>query len=490
MRQAKFFVILGGLCLLSACGGGGSHGGGGGGGGGGGHSSSDSIGGTVSGLTASGLVLENNGGDSLTVVAGATTFTFPTGVSPASAYAVTIQTQPTGEKCLLFNASGTANGNVTNVGVSCGNSVGMDVAPGPASASYQTFNIPLTSVTVCVPSSNADMCATIPDVLVDTGSSGLRLMASALSSAGITLPALNDPNNSANTIAECGQFAGGYTWGPVESAAVIMGAEQTKNAVQIQVINDGANATPGAGCAQGASLNSVNAFDANGVLGVGVFDQDCGTNCSQEANHIYYTCTSSNTCTPVTLALADQVSNPVAAFTGDNTGVVLQLPSVPAAGQAGATGSLIFGIGTESDNALGNATVLTADALGNFTTNFNGTAYTESLLDSGSNAFFFADSSLQSNPCASSGPGASFYCPPSTQSLTASNQGANGTQSSVSFQIANLNNISTSFFAINDVGGPMSGSSFDWGLPFFYGRSTFVLFEATSQGGTYGAYAY
>jgi Protein of unknown function (DUF3443) len=483
MTQAKPFVVLGGLCLLSACGGGGSHGSHGGGGGG-----TDTIGGTVSGLTASGLVLENNGGDSLTVAANATTFTFATGIAPASAYAVTIQTQPTGESCLAFNASGTADGNVTSVGVSCGNSVSVAVAPGPASSSFQTFNIPLTSVTVCVPSSQANTCATIPDVLVDTGSSGLRLMASALSSAGLKLPALNDPGNSANTIAECGQFAGGYTWGPVESAVIIMGAEQTQNPIQVQVIDDSANASPGSGCAQGSSLNSVNAFDANGVLGVGVFDQDCGTDCTQQATHIYYTCTSAGTCAPVTLAVADQVANPVATFASDNNGVVLQLPSVPAAGQTGASGSLTFGVGTASDNALGNATVLVADMLGNFTTNFNGTAYTDSLLDSGSNALFFADSSLPT--CASSGPGASFYCPSSTQSLTASNQDANGTQAQASFQIANLNNIDTSFFAINDVGGPMSAGSFDWGLPFFYGRSTFVLFEGTSKGGTYGAYAY
>ncbi len=485
MRQAHISMVLGGLCLLSACGGSSS----GGSSGSGGHPSSYTIGGTVSGLTASGLVLENNGGDSLTVAASATTFTFSTAVSPASAYAVTIQTQPTGENCVLFDASGTANASVTNVGVSCGNSVGMDVAPGPASSSSQTFNIPLTTVTVCVPSSNANTCATIPNVLVDTGSSGLRLMASVLSSAGITLPAFSDPGNSANVIGECGEFADGYTWGAVDSAVVIVGGEQTSAAVQVQVINDSASPSPAApsACSSlGPSLNSVNAFDANGVLGVGVFDQDCGSSCSQ----VYYTCTSSGTCTSTTLALADQVSDPVAAFSTDNNGVVLQLPSIPATGQTGASGTLTFGIGTESNNALGSAVVLTADDMGNVTTSFNGTSNLAGVLDSGSNAYFFADSTLAASPCASSGAGAAFYCPSSTQSLTATNQGANGTQSQVSFQVADLNSISTSDFAIDDVGGTMSSGDFDWGLPFFYGRSTFVLFEGTSGGGTYGAYAY
>ena len=82
---------------LSACGGGG--------GGGGGTITpppqSYTIGGTVSGLTASGLVLQNNGGDNLTVAANATSFTFPTKVAANGAYAVTVMTQPTNETCTV-----------------------------------------------------------------------------------------------------------------------------------------------------------------------------------------------------------------------------------------------------------------------------------------------------------------------------------------------------------------------------------------------------
>ncbi len=102
---------------LSACGGGG--------GGGGGTikpppPQSYTIGGTVSGLTASGLVLQNNGGDNLTVTANATTFTFATKVAANGAYAVTVMTQPTGETCTVTAGSGTvASSNVTSVSVAC-----------------------------------------------------------------------------------------------------------------------------------------------------------------------------------------------------------------------------------------------------------------------------------------------------------------------------------------------------------------------------------
>lgn len=78
-----------------------------------------SIGGTITGLNASGLVLQDNGGDNLTVNSGATTFTFATKVASGGAYAVTVLTQPTGETCTVSNGSGTATANVTSVGVSC-----------------------------------------------------------------------------------------------------------------------------------------------------------------------------------------------------------------------------------------------------------------------------------------------------------------------------------------------------------------------------------
>ena len=79
------------------------------------------IGGTITGLTASGLVLQNNAGDDLTVASGATSFTFATKVT--GAYAVTVKTQPTGLKCTVTSGTGTATANVSNVTFSCGNTI-------------------------------------------------------------------------------------------------------------------------------------------------------------------------------------------------------------------------------------------------------------------------------------------------------------------------------------------------------------------------------
>ena len=76
------------------------------------------IGGAVSGLTGTGLVLQNNGGNNLGV-SGDGSFTFSTAVAAGAPYAVSVQAQPSGQTCTAQNNSGIANANVTTVVVSC-----------------------------------------------------------------------------------------------------------------------------------------------------------------------------------------------------------------------------------------------------------------------------------------------------------------------------------------------------------------------------------
>jgi hypothetical protein len=79
------------------------------------------VGGTITGLAGTGLVLQN-GGDSLAVPAGATSFVFPTPVVSGGTFAVTVTAQPTGPSrtCTVANGTGTVGAaNVTNVKVTC-----------------------------------------------------------------------------------------------------------------------------------------------------------------------------------------------------------------------------------------------------------------------------------------------------------------------------------------------------------------------------------
>jgi len=79
------------------------------------------IGGTVSGLTSSGLVLQDNGSDNLTVNTNGA-FTFATPLAAGSSYLVTVLTQPSNpaQSCAVSNSFGyVATSKVTTVQVTC-----------------------------------------------------------------------------------------------------------------------------------------------------------------------------------------------------------------------------------------------------------------------------------------------------------------------------------------------------------------------------------
>ncbi len=77
------------------------------------------LGGTVSGLTSSGLVLASNG-QTVSVSSGAASFVFGTPLSLSTSYAVTVQTQPAGMTCSVSNGSGSVSGPVNSISVTCG----------------------------------------------------------------------------------------------------------------------------------------------------------------------------------------------------------------------------------------------------------------------------------------------------------------------------------------------------------------------------------
>jgi hypothetical protein len=341
-----------------------------------------------------------------------------------------------------------------------------------------------TSVNVCVPSTTN--CQTIDGVLVDTGSVGLRILSSALT---ITLPQQSGPNGS--PVVECLPFVSAYTWGPVQSADVQMAGE-TANSVPIQVLSD--TAFPVAsGCADMglSSADTLQTLGANGILGIGLFLQDCGGACAQSGSAnpgLYYECPSSG-CQVIAESTSSQVQNPVALFTADNNGVLIQLPSVTSP-QTSLSGSLIFGIGTESNNSLGSASVYTLNSDASITTVFNGQSYPDSFLDSGSNGLFFLDSAATGFPVCGNASG--FYCPSAVENLSATNTGNNGTTATISFSVANADTLfsNQADTVFQQLAGPNPGA-FDWGLPFFYGRNVFVAIEtmSTPEGvGPYWAY--
>ena len=343
------------------------------------------------------------------------------------------------------------------------------------------FNGAFTSVTICAPGQSAG-CQTIDGVLVDTGSIGLRVLSSALT---LTLPQQVGSNGA--PIVECAQFLDGFTWGPVQTADVRLAGEQA-SAVPIQVIDERVFPNIPAACSSsGVAEDTLDKLGANAILGIGLFRQDCGPACAfvgASNPGLYYTCPATG-CQPAAVSLVNQLQNPVALFSRDNNGVVIQLPAVAAGGAFSVTGSLVYGIGTQSNNGLGAAKVLTVDPLGNITTIFGGQSYPSSFIDSGSNGIYFLDAAASGLPlCPDS---ADFYCPATPQSLSATNRGANGVTIPAPFNVGNADTLDSRFAAFNEIAGPNPGG-FDFGLGFFFGRSVYTAIEGQGTPGGAGPY--
>jgi hypothetical protein len=351
------------------------------------------------------------------------------------------------------------------------------VNAGPAN---NYLNGVFTSVTICVPGQSS--CQTIGGVLVDTGSSGLRLLSSAVT---LSLPQQTDTTGA--PVAECFSFLDGFTWGSVQSADIKLGGEQASG-VPVQIIGAaGLPAIPPACANSGVSEDTLDALGANGVLGVGLFREDCGASCVGVGSSnpgLYYACPTAG-CHTIAQPLTRQLQNPVWLFPSDNNGVMIQLPTVAPGGVATAAGMMVFGIGTQSDNALGAAKVLTVDGSGSFSTSYGSQSYGGSYIDSGTNGNFFLDSATTGLPlCAQS---TDFYCPPSLRSQSATIRGVNGTTSAVTFNVGNADALDGRLNAFSEVAGPNPGA-FAWGLPFFFGRTIFTAIEGQTTPGGVGPY--
>jgi hypothetical protein len=368
------------------------------------------------------------------------------------------------------------------------NEVAVIVDSGPDPAQNPTENTLYTTVTICVPGSTTE-CQTIHHIQVDTGSVGLRILGTV---STVSLPVAQATDG--NSLMECTQFVDGYSWGPIASADIQVAGEKASS-VPVQVIGGSAFPVPAACAGTGTAEDTVAAFGANGILGIGVFAQDCGANCAppNAGNTFYYSCTTA-ACNEIAAPLNTQVLNPVSLFPVDNNGSIIALPAVADAGAATVSGSLIFGIDTQSNNASGSETVLAVDdVFGDFITTIDGETLSESFIDSGSNGLFFDDPNLQNAVCTASG-FSDFYCPASPQTLTATLTGAGAAPATTTatFTIDNAQTVFTdnsTFAAFPTVAGTYTSNlSFDWGLPFFFNRRVATAIEGKTTAVATGPY--
>lgn len=377
-------------------------------------------------------------------------------------------------------------------------------------------NKPCVSITVCAPGTST--CQSVNDILLDTGSYGLRVFKSALGATGTALA----PASTATALATCAEFGDGTSlWGPVVKAQVTLGNESAIT-IPIQLVDSNfpdktSNTTVSTSASNycpstsetGDPSSSPSESGFNGILGVGLLTQDCGSDCvTNTRNGAYFSCSSSNntwTCAGSTASLTTQVQNPVASLSTDNNGLIIQLPSVPLGGQASTSGYIIFGIGTNNSNtSLSNNTPNTnfvaSYSAGDYGSKFQANIQTSynsimstSFIDSGSNFLYFPTPGKSVLP--DCGVNSGFFCPPSVANLSAMNFSITGGESGlINFQIGNTDSLVTTGKNVFLEIGADSGKNgpFDWGLPFFFGRNVYIQFtgKKSASFGTGPLWAY
>lgn len=105
-----------------------------------------SISGTITGLTGSGLALQLNGANDLTVAANSSTFSFPAGITTSALYTAHIKTQPAGQTCTIIRAQGTISFNGPNIASINPNAPAVACVNNVTSPLSGTFAIPAVSV--------------------------------------------------------------------------------------------------------------------------------------------------------------------------------------------------------------------------------------------------------------------------------------------------------------------------------------------------------
>lgn len=370
-------------------------------------------------------------------------------------------------------------------------------------------NILYATVTVCSPT-DTSQCVSIDHVQVDTGSVGLRVLASKVKS--LNLPPVEIASAPTVNTWECFPFVIGGLWGANAKAVLGLGRQST-GVVAVQLIEDDPNAAlqAPANCLAAADqqiLSSAAALGSNGILGIGSTNLDCGQVCldgSYAANNTfvqYYGCpqgaASTAACsTTASVAANLQVSNPVSALQNSayRNGVVLAMPAVNDPGALSAAGELIFGLDTTAGTSSLSSNMVPPGATkvqlgvdpGNINAYLNVTTqltrgssvltFASSYLDTGTNGLFFTDSSP--TPLALCN-GSTWYCPVRALTLDAVlSDGGSPTQNPVAlkFQVGNAEALfSTSNSAFGSLAGtaPSGSTSFAWGMPFFYGRRVYL----------------
>lgn len=395
---------------------------------------------------------------------------------------------------ILLSACNGGSTAPSNSSVGSGN-----VVPLIADAGYNGNGTNRSYITITLCQSGTENCQTIDHILVDSGSTGLRINQSAL-----TLTGLTPITYQGIPVYECMLYGAGYGYGPAVTGDLKLANEVASN-IPIQIFYDTTQVNVPDSCSQSTTnFANLNNSGAHGIIGINPYSNP---NNQYTAGGVF-ACTTpeSSSCTLVPSPdtnLIPLTVNPISAFAQDNNGAIFDLPNVPTATNTPIIGSLIFGLNTQNNNQVPTTSITKVP--GNPTESFpvgffnaySGSVNGIAIFDSGTPLYAFYYTGMAA--CPITGILSGYYCPnPSPQNWNSLIQGYNSTTiTNVSVPILNYTNNS----GINDTLIPYLGAISDansnltiYGLTFFFGQKIYLGFMGQTGNqtpiGTGPAWAY
>ncbi|MCW6507443.1 DUF3443 family protein [Lichenifustis flavocetrariae] len=346
-----------------------------------------------------------------------------------------------------------------------------NVVPLRVRTPHSGFNRLVVSITLCEP--GTDRCATVDDIMVDTGSTGLRLEASALPSE-FRLPPFLGPDGK--SLAECLRFVHDDAWGPLFRADLRIGG-MTVPGLPIQIIAD--DPRP---CPDGCPISTAKPT-SNGTLGIGPHLLDCQGDCLQDPSRPGVFEQEGGSWRPIrgSVPAASRLPNPISLFPNHRNGVVFDLPAVPARDTNEIVGTLTFGVGDAANNGIGDARIVRMDENGLFTTLYGTAAFAASYIDSGTETYILADDHLPR--CA----GMSWaFCVSPERTFAATMVGFDGMHVPITFKVGDyrsaLDHHVGAWDGFAEAANALS-QAFVWGAPLFLGRRIALVFDGMEVDG-------
>lgn len=356
------------------------------------------------------------------------------------------------------------------------------------------INTMYISVTLCKDSTGV-RCETIDNIILDTGSFGLKINRSALTESFITTLSkvkLNDDQ----MIYACNTFGSGYVFASEYYASLNLANSYTNNVV-VQIIENSPTAEIPDSCLAKGPFDDFSNFGANGIIGVNpalTLANDSILMYKKNIKGIYES---------LTFAEESQIpilnQNPLTSFKNNNNGFVISIPQVIQNTNTNVIGEMVLGINTAQNNQLTNQTNIVKASESNLSTVCNSACFYSQInnpestipavFDSGTNGWVFISNTI---PQCIYG-----YCPDQPV-IWSSMVYSYNFASNESYQVTAIitpdetyDGQDLSFSVMPHWGYYNYNNETLYGSPFFFGKNVYVIFPIkTNQNPAWGFESY